>query len=157
MDSRDSSCINNSTIFHMHKRLPKANLLWQHLGANIKELCDLQTWEKEGVVVRKDNGRLPGLTGRVLMPNYPNTHTHKKAPFFPFSFPKQDKLTVNEWTHSYSQQSWSKGSGLQSHWTWTRFQTHHQLSAFCSCSCINTDKHASSTRLKPLQRATCPR
>lgn len=44
------------------------------------ELCDLQTEAEEGVGVSQDNGRLPGPTGGVLMPNDP-----KKLP--PFSFP----------------------------------------------------------------------
>lgn len=70
--------------------------------------------EKEGVGAAQDNGRLPGPTGRVLMPNYPEC----LFPFFPLSFSRRDALTVNEWTHSNPQPGPTFTTfGLQPSWT----------------------------------------
>ena len=80
---QESSCINNSTIYcTCTKGYQRANLLWGagSIRGECKELYDLQNEEKkkQAVVFGQDNGRLPGPTGRVLVPNYP-------VCLFPFS------------------------------------------------------------------------
>lgn len=48
-------------------------------GANVKSCTTYKTRKKkQAVVFGQDNGRLPGPTGRVLVPNYP-------VCLFPFS------------------------------------------------------------------------
>lgn len=130
----------------------EANLLWGtgNIWVDYKELCDLQNEKKEGVVVGQDNGRLPGPTGRVQM--IPNDR-------FPFPFPNR---TVNEWTQSYSHQSFAKGENSKPS---ACNQTGRD--SYLPCASLSPDRFnpretlRSATlalpRLKSLHRATWPR
>ncbi|KAL7387332.1 hypothetical protein ABVT39_022139 [Epinephelus coioides] len=99
---QESNCINNSTIFHMHKRLTYCEAPGA-CRANIKS-CATYKMEKGGCWSTAGQWETPRPHR-----SRPDAKLSKcSLPFFRLSFSKRDALAVNEWTHSNSQQSFTR-------------------------------------------------